>query len=596
MPPEYPLAPIVASEFKNTAPDVAYVGAKACAECHESEHSTYLHTTHSRAFREADPAAEPPDAEFQHAASGRSYQVYRRDGKLYHRETLLPAGAVDEPLVVEHPVRYSLGSNTYGRSYLIEVDGFLAQSPISWYEKAKTWDISPGYDVPFHQSFTRSVGVKCLACHVGRVEATEHSSSRVKIHEAAIGCEACHGPGSLHVERRQQASLPAGEPDLTIVNPARLSRDRQEAICAQCHLSGVSWVALRGRDPLEYRPSLRLEDFRAYYVHDSPSTELTAAGHIEQMHQSACYKGSQSLTCTTCHDPHQDERHYTAGEAGLGAFYRSKCLTCHGEQSCGLPIKDERRRERQDHCATCHMPRSKFSIPHAATTNHCIGVHATPTDGEPTGAAKKPSVAPPLRPFYELDHLSPIDRDRNLGLAYYYGQFLSKHPAPDYGERALVLLRGVRERGLHDPEVDGALADLLLSSDPSAAAESARSALDSEKLSAEGYVGALAALSQAHLRAEEYDLAEKSLERLVRVERRASFWLQLGICRGKLGKTEAAIAAVSEAVKIDPAHVDARSLLAALYEQAGQSDRAEAQRRFEMRLREWIKSREPFLK
>ncbi len=244
--PTFPLSPIAESQFANAAPGVAYVSATACADCHEDQQATYAHTTHSRAFGETDPAAEPGDGEYDHVASSRSYRVFRKDGQMHHREALRGVGAADAALAVEHPVRYSLGSNNFGRSYLVEVDGFLAQSPIGWYERAKTWDMSPGYDRPYHQSFTRSVGVKCLGCHVGRVEGVDRSAQRVRIHEATIGCQSCHGPGSLHVERQTQGGTPAGEPDLTIVNPARLTRERQEAVCAQCHLSGVVWVPLRG--------------------------------------------------------------------------------------------------------------------------------------------------------------------------------------------------------------------------------------------------------------------------------------------------------------------------------------------------------------
>ena len=107
----YPLPPIEKSEFLNAVPGVAYVGAKACADCHEDQHATYLHTTHSRAFAETNPAAEPGDGEYEHVASRRSYRVYRKDGRMYHRETLRAAGAADEALFVERPVRYSLGSN-----------------------------------------------------------------------------------------------------------------------------------------------------------------------------------------------------------------------------------------------------------------------------------------------------------------------------------------------------------------------------------------------------------------------------------------------------------------------------------------------------
>ena len=38
-----------------------------------------------------------------------------------------------------------LGSGRQGASYLIDRDGFLFQSPISWYAQQRRWDLSPGY-------------------------------------------------------------------------------------------------------------------------------------------------------------------------------------------------------------------------------------------------------------------------------------------------------------------------------------------------------------------------------------------------------------------------------------------------------------------
>jgi mono/diheme cytochrome c family protein len=49
--------------------------------------------------------------------------------------------------------------------------------------------------------------------------------------EINIGCEGCHGPGSIHVETR----LPAD-----IVNPALLTADQADLVCGRCHNRGGS--------------------------------------------------------------------------------------------------------------------------------------------------------------------------------------------------------------------------------------------------------------------------------------------------------------------------------------------------------------------
>src|SRR5260370_1455425 len=81
-----------------------------------------------------------------------------------------------------------------------------------------------------------------LPCHARTAERVEHAESRY--HEplfrqgSAIGCERCHGPGELHVHRREDSAWMGGGFDETIVNPGRLEPALREAVCQQCHLQG----------------------------------------------------------------------------------------------------------------------------------------------------------------------------------------------------------------------------------------------------------------------------------------------------------------------------------------------------------------------
>ena len=45
----------------------------------------------------------------------------------------------------EAEVKFVLGSGNQGASFLIDRDGFLFQSPISWYARPGRWDLSSGY-------------------------------------------------------------------------------------------------------------------------------------------------------------------------------------------------------------------------------------------------------------------------------------------------------------------------------------------------------------------------------------------------------------------------------------------------------------------
>ncbi len=127
----FPLPPIASSPFLNTRPDVRYVGSKACLSCHEQEHASFRHTGMGRSLAKADAASQPADGGFDHPLSKRRYRAVRKEGVLWHREWLLRDGA--EVLLAEYPIKYVVGSGDHAHTYLIEDDGFLMESPMSWY-------------------------------------------------------------------------------------------------------------------------------------------------------------------------------------------------------------------------------------------------------------------------------------------------------------------------------------------------------------------------------------------------------------------------------------------------------------------------------
>ena len=392
----HPLPPYSQSAFLNTGLDAQYVGIDACKECHDANHDSYLMTAHSRAFADVNAKTEPPDGSFEHKATGRSYRVYRLDGQLRHEEVRRNAQG-DEIARVDLPVKYRMGSGHFSRTYVVEVDGFLHESPITYYESKKNWDLSPGYDQT-RQSFERPIRLGCVHCHVGRAEPEGEAAHRMTIREQPIGCERCHGPGSLHVEFHRANKPSTGPDDFTIVNPAKLPRAQRESICADCHLSTAASVYLRGRMLGDFRPGRPLFDYRADYRFESDNEQMTVTGHMEQLRQSACYKKSGDLTCVTCHEPHIKEK-----PKDPTIYYRDRCLSCHDTRPCKLPKPERIKKDANDSCAVCHMPRGDTDIPHLAFTHHRIGLH--------TGKPKPPPERlAALAPVDDVSRVSAVRR------------------------------------------------------------------------------------------------------------------------------------------------------------------------------------------
>src|SRR5207248_2480763 len=145
----------------------------------------------------------------------------------------VPAPEGEAADTVEAEVSFVLGSGTRGESYLVADDGYLFQSPISWYREKGLWDLAPSYRER-NQHFDRPVIPECLFCHCNRAEPVENTLNRYRepiFRGEAIGCERCHGPGELHVRRQQESATEPGNLDDTIVNPSRLDPPLREAVC-----------------------------------------------------------------------------------------------------------------------------------------------------------------------------------------------------------------------------------------------------------------------------------------------------------------------------------------------------------------------------
>ena len=90
-------------------------------------------------------------------------------------------------------------------------------------------------------------------------------------------------------------------------------------------------------------------------------------GHVEQMHESRCFRESAArwvasrVTTRTCSRTLREK----------SAYYRIVCLSCHAGRGCSLPRPESLAQGRDDRCIDCHMPRSaNEQVPHTASTLH----------------------------------------------------------------------------------------------------------------------------------------------------------------------------------------------------------------------------------
>ena len=203
--------------FRNIQPDVQYVGDEKCSECHKEIELTYREHPMGRSMVPvaALEGSQPYDAEHHNPfeAFGIQFRVDPRGDRVFHRQTQLNEDG--EPIYdFAQEVDYVVGSGQRGHSYLSCRDGYVLQTPVSWFSEKAIWDLSPGF--ARWACSGRMVPGECLYCHANRVEPVENTRNRYRepvFRGHAIGCERCHGPGELHARTL--------DPD-DIVNPSRL--------------------------------------------------------------------------------------------------------------------------------------------------------------------------------------------------------------------------------------------------------------------------------------------------------------------------------------------------------------------------------------
>jgi Flp pilus assembly protein TadD len=359
-----------ASPYLNARPAVKYLGDSACTGCHATSAETYRRHPMGRSLAPIEESSVTKGGEGTGwtllESQGLQYSLEHRRGRVFHRETRRDASG---RIVTnnEAEVQFVVGSGRQGVSYLIEHDGFLFESPLTWYSRRGRWDLSPGFEV-FNYHFDRPIQSHCLFCHANRVEPRPGPINRYRtpiFQGHAIGCERCHGPGELHVA----SPVSVDGKDMTIVNPADLAPALRDAVCEQCHLAGAARIVRVGRRDEEYRPGLPFHRFWTVFVQPPERGENRFVGQVEQMHESTCFRASGGrLGCISCHDPH----HFPTPEEQV-AYYRGRCLACHAERGCSLPASERLPRSKDDDCASCHMPQANsFDIRHAAMANHRI--------------------------------------------------------------------------------------------------------------------------------------------------------------------------------------------------------------------------------
>lgn len=388
-----------------------YLGPQACAPCHAERVAEFELTSHFRTCRRPEPATmaaafNSGNSTYQTRDPALRFAMTRVGDEFF--QTSVRGTPVGE---LKSTARIDLiyGAGTADEVFLSWKDsGELSELPVAWLTTRQEWGVTH-FDPHAGGDYSRPLTLRCFECHMTWFEHAAGTANQYQQANAVLGvtCERCHGPGQEHVAHHQQHP-DDGSPH-AIVQPATLSRERQTEVCTQCH---SNYINLRG-PATRYRPGEPLQDYYRLVTPPHPEDDHVA-NQIHYLQQSRCFLESDSLTCITCHDPHDPP------SDGHTRLIRDACGKCHAAADCG---EQSRLPEavRAD-CSGCHMPeRVKVNVNFQTEDDDFV---------------------PPIKRFDHRIAIHPIARDEVL-LAWYRSQ-----PDDSSREQANRLSRSLVEHWL----------------------------------------------------------------------------------------------------------------------------------------------------
>jgi hypothetical protein len=351
------------------APDAAYAGSAACQRCHEDEYATWRKTLHVRMtkpIREATVLGDfRPGTELHQY--GRSYSMETRDGRYFITVT-----KGDRP-PERYEVDYTLGARRF-QGYLSKLpDGRIYVLPVFWHNETRRWidykEITPIPDDPDHD-LRQIWNVTCVNCHATNLVKNYDPATntyRTTWTEMGIACEACHGPGSTHIEAADQwardpSTKPSDPAEWHIFSPLRSSPRQTYDTCGYCHGNKNNFF-------FGFRAGDRYEDFALPFLISDPIPVNDPQGEFWPDGRPSRFNRPQALTLTGC---------FQKGEA--------TCTSCHRMHGTANAHSLKVPAEAED---GSHTKQSDF----LCTQCHVTGPAPAPSSGAPRNRSRASPIA-----------------------------------------------------------------------------------------------------------------------------------------------------------------------------------------------------------
>lgn len=413
---DVPIPNISKTEKIHSQPSASYVGSETCVNCHQIEVEAWQGSHHDMAMRHATEESVLGNFNDQvFTFEGSPNRFYRKGGE-YWVNIQGPDGQWHD-----YKISYTFAWKPL-QQYMVEFeDGRVQLIPFAWDSRRKEeggqrWFHLYPDTTPTDEFYWTNTGQNwnfmCADCHSTNLQKNYDAKSNTydtTWSEINVGCEACHGPSSEHVNAAKRAEN-SGKPmtvgnhfgfdrDLSMavkewvykeghstLQPKEIIKTQQVQMCAQCHSRRTQLNEdadhVNGSFLDKYRLSLVSQEL---YYHDG---QIYDENYVYgSFLQSAM--AEKGVTCTNCHDPHTAElkipEEAVCAQCHLASEYTpekhtfhlanteaSQCTTCHMPETTYMQVDP-----RRDH--SWHVPRPDLSQ-HISTPNVCTSCHEDKTN------------------------------------------------------------------------------------------------------------------------------------------------------------------------------------------------------------------------
>ena len=364
-----------------TSVSAQYVGRAKCASCHSAQAELWSGSHHDLAMQLATESTVLGDfADTKLTHFGVTSSFFKKNGKFMVR-TENADGKLEDFVI-----KYTFGAHPL-QQYLIEFPGGRMQAlSLAWDTRAKEqggqrwFHLYPNEKIAHNDELhwtklNQNWNSMCAECHSTHLEKNYDPVSKTfstTWSEINVSCEACHGPGSDHVnwavrkpgweaqetgmglklllDERKDIQWKINPESGKVYRSKARSSDKEIEMCARCHSrrSPISRDYVHGERLLDHYLPSRL-DQGMYFADGQMNDEVYVYGSFVQ---SKMYQAG--VTCSDCHQPHSLD---------LNSLGNGVCLQCHqADKYNNSSHHFHKPGSLGGSCAECHMPPRTYMV------------------------------------------------------------------------------------------------------------------------------------------------------------------------------------------------------------------------------------------